>query len=212
MVSLIWTGLLNLKKLRRVKHTVILLKLIYQFEIPFSSVAQSCLTLCDPMNHSTPGLPVHHQLLTLGLLKYPTLNRICVLQNFQLYCAKSLQSRLTLCDPMDCSPAGSCAHGTFQARILEWVDMLSSRGASQPRDQTRVSCIGRRILYHCATRKALQNNNQVSLSHWSGWPTSKNLPIINIVVLGRKGHSPTLLMGMQIGAATWRTIGMFLKN
>ena len=28
-----------------------------------SSVAQSCPTLCDPMNHSTPGLPVHHQLL-----------------------------------------------------------------------------------------------------------------------------------------------------
>jgi len=32
------------------------------FIIQFSSVAQSCLTLCDPMNHSTPGLPVHHQL------------------------------------------------------------------------------------------------------------------------------------------------------
>ena len=31
--------------------------------VQFSSVAQSCLTLCDPMNHSTPGLPVHHQLL-----------------------------------------------------------------------------------------------------------------------------------------------------
>ena len=31
--------------------------------IQFSSVAQSCLTLCDPLNHSTPGLPVHHQLL-----------------------------------------------------------------------------------------------------------------------------------------------------
>ena len=29
----------------------------------FSSVSQSCLTLCDPMNRSTPGLPVHHQLL-----------------------------------------------------------------------------------------------------------------------------------------------------
>ena len=28
----------------------------------FSSVAQSCLTLCDPMNHNTPGLPVYHQL------------------------------------------------------------------------------------------------------------------------------------------------------
>ena len=31
--------------------------------VQFSSVAQSCLTLCDPMNHSMPGLPVHHQLL-----------------------------------------------------------------------------------------------------------------------------------------------------
>ena len=29
----------------------------------FSSVIQSCLTLCEPMNHSTPGLPIHHQLL-----------------------------------------------------------------------------------------------------------------------------------------------------
>ena len=31
--------------------------------VQFSSVAQSCPTLCDPMNHSTPGLPVHHQFL-----------------------------------------------------------------------------------------------------------------------------------------------------
>ena len=35
----------------------------FQFSsVQFSSVAQSCLTLCDPMNRSTPGLPVHHQL------------------------------------------------------------------------------------------------------------------------------------------------------
>ena len=33
-----------------------------QLSVQFSSVAQSCPTLCDPMNHSTPGLPVHHQL------------------------------------------------------------------------------------------------------------------------------------------------------
>ena len=32
------------------------------YSIQFSSVAQSCLTLCDPMNCSTPGLPVHHHL------------------------------------------------------------------------------------------------------------------------------------------------------
>ena len=36
--------------------------------VPFSSVAQSCLTLCDPMNHSTPGLAVHHQLPSLPKL------------------------------------------------------------------------------------------------------------------------------------------------
>ena len=35
----------------------------YGCSVPCSSVAQSCLTLCDPMNCSTPGLPVHHQLL-----------------------------------------------------------------------------------------------------------------------------------------------------
>ena len=34
----------------------------FQVDFQFSSVAQSCPTLCDPMNHSTPGLPIHHQL------------------------------------------------------------------------------------------------------------------------------------------------------
>ena len=33
------------------------------YSLQFSSVAQSCPTLCDPMNRSTPGLPVHHHLL-----------------------------------------------------------------------------------------------------------------------------------------------------
>ena len=35
---------------------------MYLTSVQFSSVAQSCLTLCDPMNHSTPGLLIHHQL------------------------------------------------------------------------------------------------------------------------------------------------------
>ena len=47
----------------------------------------------------------------------------------------------TLCDPMDCSLAGSSVHGILQARILEWVAIPSFRGSSQPRDQTQVSCI-----------------------------------------------------------------------
>ena len=37
-----------------------------QTSVQFSSVTQSCLTLCDPMDCSTPGLPVHHQLLELA--------------------------------------------------------------------------------------------------------------------------------------------------
>ena len=41
--------------------------------------------------------------------------------------AKSLQSFLTLCDPMDYSLPGSSVHGVLQARILDWVAMLSSR-------------------------------------------------------------------------------------
>ena len=35
---------------------------VYKKDLQFSSVAQSCPTLCNPMNHSTPGLPVQHQL------------------------------------------------------------------------------------------------------------------------------------------------------
>ena len=60
---------------------------------------------------------------------------------------------------MDCSPPGSCVHGILQARILEWVAMSSSRGASQFTDQTHVSyisCIGRCALYHYGHLGSLQ--------------------------------------------------------
>ena len=42
---------------------------------------------------------------------------------------------------MDCSPPGSSVHGIFQARVLEWVAMPSSRGSSWLRDQTHISCV-----------------------------------------------------------------------
>ena len=52
------------KKIRRfIKAQKCTTRLIFSIQsVQFSSVAQSCLTLCDPMNRSTPGLPVHHQL------------------------------------------------------------------------------------------------------------------------------------------------------
>ena len=43
--------------------------------------------------------------------------------------AQSLQSCLTLCDPMNCSRSGSSVYGILQARIREWVAMLSFRGS-----------------------------------------------------------------------------------
>ena len=51
------------------------------------------------------------------------------------------QSCLTLCDSMDCSPPGSSVHRIFQARVLEWVVISSSRGSSLTRDRTHISCV-----------------------------------------------------------------------
>ena len=54
-----WIRYLNIMiKSLRAKQSLNILKYVYQF----SSLTQSCLTICDPMNRSMPGLPVHHQL------------------------------------------------------------------------------------------------------------------------------------------------------
>ena len=73
------------------------------------------------------------------------------LRNSFLLCLVA-QSCLTLADLMDCSPPGSSVHGILQARILEWVAMPSSRGSSQPRDQTQVSHIAGGFFTVWATR------------------------------------------------------------
>ena len=65
------------------------------------------------------------------------------------------QSCPTLCDPMDCSLPGSSVHGIFQAVVLEWIAISFSKGSSQPRDRTQVSCIVDR--------------------HFTVWPTGKSI-------------------------------------
>ena len=65
------------------------------------------------------------------------------------------QSCPTLCDPVDYT-----VHGILQARILEWVPFPFSRGSSQPRDQTQVSCIAGGFFTSWATREAQK--------YWSG--------------------------------------------
>ena len=81
------------------------------------------------------------------------------------------QSCPTLCDSMDCSLPVSSAHGIFQARIREWVAIPFSRGSSQPRDWTQVSCIVGRFFTIWATREALE---------WVAISLSKSLPDLGI--------------------------------
>ena len=79
---------------------------------------------------------------------------------------------LTLCDPVDYSPPGSSVHGILQARILRWVAVSYSRGSSQPRGQTHISCIsciGKWVLYRCATWEApLKLESGLTISDLSG--------------------------------------------
>ena len=72
---------------------------------------------------------------------------------FQRWFGLVAQSCPTPCDPMDYSLPGSSVYGILQARILEWVAISFSRGSSQPRNRTQVSCIAGRILTNWAMRE-----------------------------------------------------------
>ena len=61
-------------------------------------------------------------------------------------CVLVTQSRLTLCGPMDCRPPGT-VHGILQARRLERVPVLLSRGSSQPQGSNLVYCIAGRFFF-----------------------------------------------------------------
>ena len=108
---------------------------------------------CEIYCHQKPNIPIKFwaSFLTWDF-QIPLSLCVCVCV---CVCAR-LDAQLcqTLCSAMDCSPPGASVHGIFQARILELVAISPSRGSSQSRDWTCVSCIsstGRRFLYHCAT-------------------------------------------------------------
>ena len=61
---------------------------------------------------------------------------------------------------MDCSLPGSSVHGIFQAIVLEWIAISFSRGSSQPRDRTRVSCIVDRRFTFWATREVQKEEKE----------------------------------------------------
>ena len=90
------------------------------------------------------------------------------IQDFSLLCfccclfAKTCP---TLCNPMDCSPSVSSVHGISQARILEWVAISFSRGSSQPRGQTHVSCLAGRFFTTEPPGKPLSRIKEESNNH-----------------------------------------------
>ena len=76
-----------------------------------------------------------------------------------------IQSCLTLCDPMDCSPPDSSVREILQARILEGVAFPFSRESSQPMDQTCVSCIaGRFFTFWAPGRPPTKFRSKISLN------------------------------------------------
>ena len=84
-------------------------------------------------------------------------NKICHYFHYSYYaflCVLVTLSCPILCDPKDCSSPGFSVHGILQARILEWIAIPSSRGISQPRDRTLVSCIAGRFFTIWATGKS----------------------------------------------------------
>ena len=91
------------------------------YHLSFSAAAaksvQSCPTLCDPIGSSPPGSPCPWD--SPG--KNTGVGYHCLLQCMKVKSEREVaQSCLTLSNPMDCSLPGSSAHGSFQARVLEW--------------------------------------------------------------------------------------------
>ena len=88
---------------------------------------------------------------------------------------------LTLCNPMDYSLPGSSVHGIFQTRILEWVTIPNSRGSSQLKDWTHVSCVScndRQILFHCTTWEALLNPKFIDTVHQQSTVWAEDLALL----------------------------------
>ena len=113
------------------------------------------------------GQQVHERILNITVIKEMQIKASMItsglIWKYACMHAKLLQSCLTLCDPMNCSPPGSSVHGILQAGILEWVDMLSSRGSSQLKDWTYISYVS-----HMAITKATRDNKLWHGCEWKG--------------------------------------------
>ena len=118
-------------------------KILKQSKSQFSSVAQSCLTLCEPMNRSTPGLPVHHQLLESTqthvhrvddaiLPSHPLLSPLLLPSIFPSIVVFSNESALRIRWPKywNCSfnISPSNEHSGLISFRMDWLDLLAVQG------------------------------------------------------------------------------------
>ena len=141
--------------------------LMLSFVVALCLVTQLCLTFCDPMDCSPPGSSVHGD--SPG-------------KNTGVGCHALLQG---IFPTQRLSPdLPNCKHTLYHVshqgspRILERVAYLFSRVSSQPRNWTRVSCIGGRFLTSWVTREALESTVELS---------SKGVPVSGVTSPGFAG-------------------------
>ena len=132
-------------------HGLLPARLLCPWDFPGKNIGMGChfiLQRIFPTQGSNPRL-----LHSSSVAGYRLLHKVLAIVNnavnitMNIVIVAAVKLRLTLCDPMVCTSPGSSVHGISQGRILEWVAISFPRGSSQPRDQTRVSSTGRRILY-----------------------------------------------------------------
>ena len=109
--------------------------------VQFSSVTQLCLTLCDPMNHSMPGLPVHHQLLEFT-------------QTHVHQAGDAIQPSHPLLSPSPPAPNPSQHQGLFQwvNSSYEVAKVLEFRFSISPSNE-----------------QCWHSRNQLTKMDWNGW-------------------------------------------
>ena len=135
----------------------------------------SRVRLCNPMDCSTPGLPVHHQLPEFTQTHLHWVSD-AIQPSYPLSsplspaAAKSLQSCPTLCDSIDRSPPGSPIPGILQARTLEWVAISLSNAWKWTVKVKSISPVRLLATPWTAAYQALPSMVFSRQEYWSGVP------------------------------------------
>ena len=182
IVAMWWPNVALNKQTHHVGWTKDVFLVVSVSTLSHTCCAKAYPTLCGPMDCSLPGSFVHGtfqaRILEWGAISIPgNLSDPKIEPMFLAYltlagrlftvsasweaaspksvCVLVAQSCQTLCNPMDCSPPDS-VHEILQARVLEWVTILFSRGSSWPGDRTKLSLIWGKFFTIWATREAKQ--------------------------------------------------------